>query len=270
VSQQTTTHSFDELARALASGTLSRGKALRLMGGLLVGSALGFLPGVAWADDDDDDRCPQGQTRCGERCVNLRFNERHCGSCRNRCRSNQTCCNGRCVNLQRNERHCGRCFNRCDEGEQCVEGRCGGGDPICTPPCSPPCTCVERADGTGTACVDCSSTGCQDVSSCDACTAAGRICFGPGPTFGCGNPCQSCIPPSAILCDFGDANSCAGGLAGGCTCVPEASGGGLAFCSSGSTATPCSTSCDCPAGQFCQPSGAEGLCVVAAEMCPRV
>jgi Stigma-specific protein, Stig1 len=116
--------SFDELARGLASGSLSRRKALRLMGGLLVGGALASVPGVAWADDD---RCPEGQTRCGDRCVNLKTNERHCGSCRNRCRSNQTCCNGNCVNLQRSERHCGRCGNRCPEGSECVGGTCSAG-----------------------------------------------------------------------------------------------------------------------------------------------
>src|SRR5919107_1109369 len=39
----------DELTRGLASGTLSRGKALRLMGAALVGGTLASLPGVAWA-----------------------------------------------------------------------------------------------------------------------------------------------------------------------------------------------------------------------------
>jgi hypothetical protein len=118
-----TGRSFDELARELASGTLSRGKALRLMGAALVGGALASLPGAAWAND----RCSQGQTRCGDRCVNLQKNENHCGSCSNRCGSNQTCCNGRCVNLQRNERHCGSCSIRCSEGSECVEGVCQGG-----------------------------------------------------------------------------------------------------------------------------------------------
>jgi hypothetical protein len=42
-------HSFDELTRGLASGTLSRGKALRLMGAALVGGALASIPGIAWA-----------------------------------------------------------------------------------------------------------------------------------------------------------------------------------------------------------------------------
>jgi hypothetical protein len=54
--------SLDELAKGLANGTLSRGKALRLVGGALLGAALASVPGVAWADD----RCPEGQTRCGE------------------------------------------------------------------------------------------------------------------------------------------------------------------------------------------------------------
>src|SRR3712207_3314940 len=63
--------SFDELARGLATGTISRRKALRLMSGLLVGGALGSIPGIALADD----RCSEGQTRCGDRCVNLKRNE---------------------------------------------------------------------------------------------------------------------------------------------------------------------------------------------------
>jgi hypothetical protein len=41
--------SFDELASGLASGTLSRRRVLRLMGGALVGSALASIPGMAWA-----------------------------------------------------------------------------------------------------------------------------------------------------------------------------------------------------------------------------
>ena len=156
MSQQTTNRSFDELARALANGSLSRGKALRLMGGLLVGSALGSLPGVAWADDD---RCSEGQTRCGDRCVNL----------------------------QRNERHCGRCFNRCDEGEECVDGVCGGGEPTCTPSsCPSKCACKDLVTG-GQACVD--PVG-EPVSTCEQCPTA-TFCVAtldPG-TFECHGPC---------------------------------------------------------------------------------
>src|SRR5918995_503304 len=159
VSQQTTNRSFDELAKGLATGTLSRGKAIRWMGGALLGAALASVPGVAWADDcrrlgrecrrdsqccsrncirRGDDKvcgCPTGQARCNDRCVNLKRNERHCGSCSNRCRSTQTCCKGRCVNLQKNERHCGRCGHRCAEGQECEGGVCQGGCPIGTTPC---------------------------------------------------------------------------------------------------------------------------------------
>ena len=43
--------SFDELARGLASGEVSRSKALRLMGAALVGGALASVPRVAAAQD---------------------------------------------------------------------------------------------------------------------------------------------------------------------------------------------------------------------------
>jgi len=135
MARETRERSFDELARELASGTLSRRKALRLMGAALVGGGLAALPGVALADN----RCPEGQTRCGDRCVNLRTNERHCGSCGNRCRSNQTCCGGRCVNLQTNERHCGSCGNRCAAGRECVNGVCQG-ESVCSPPIGGSCS----------------------------------------------------------------------------------------------------------------------------------
>jgi hypothetical protein len=51
MSPEATERSFDELARGLASGTLSRGKAIRWMGGALLGAALASFPGVAWAND---------------------------------------------------------------------------------------------------------------------------------------------------------------------------------------------------------------------------
>jgi hypothetical protein len=41
--------SFDGVARGLADETISRRKALRMLGGALLGSALASIPGVAWA-----------------------------------------------------------------------------------------------------------------------------------------------------------------------------------------------------------------------------
>jgi hypothetical protein len=47
--ERTGASSFDALASGLASGDVSRGKALRLMGAALVGGLLASLPGIAQA-----------------------------------------------------------------------------------------------------------------------------------------------------------------------------------------------------------------------------
>jgi hypothetical protein len=66
--------SFDALTSGLASGTLSRRKALKLLGAaLLGGAALASTPGVALARP-----CSAGRTRCGNQC----------------CTSNQACLKG--------------------------------------------------------------------------------------------------------------------------------------------------------------------------------
>src|SRR5688500_15788761 len=124
---QTTQSSLDELAKGLATGTLSRGKAIRWMGGALLGTALASIPGVAWADDCRrlGRECRRDSQCCSRNCVR-RGDDKVCA-----CPQGRTRCGDRCVNLDRNERHCGRCFNRCAEGEQCVDGVCGGGEPIC-------------------------------------------------------------------------------------------------------------------------------------------
>jgi hypothetical protein len=49
--------SFDELARELAAGTVSRRKALRLMGAALVGGALASFPGAVWAARGGNSAC---------------------------------------------------------------------------------------------------------------------------------------------------------------------------------------------------------------------
>jgi hypothetical protein len=193
------------------------------MGGLLVGGTLGSLPGVAWADDDD--RCSEGQTRCGDRCVNLKRNERHCGSCRNRCRSNQTCCNGNCVNLQRNERHCGRCGKRCAEGQECVGGVCGGG-------------CVSNGGA------------CDSGSQCCSGNCKSGMCV------------ESCIPPNAIPCDpFNPTAACGPGGPGGCSCGLEGPSR-QNYCVLNTTVSQeCTSSCDCPTGQLCLAPDGTFFCI---------
>jgi hypothetical protein len=52
--------SFDQLARGLASGSISRGKAIRLMSAALLGGTLASMPGVALADDE----CKRDGKKC--------------------------------------------------------------------------------------------------------------------------------------------------------------------------------------------------------------
>jgi len=49
MTEETRESSFDALAKGMASGTVSRGKALRLMGAALVGGTLASVPGIASA-----------------------------------------------------------------------------------------------------------------------------------------------------------------------------------------------------------------------------
>jgi hypothetical protein len=77
MARETRESSLDELAKGLASGTVSRGKALRWMGGALVGAAVASVPGGAWAvSSNEQSACvafcnqvfPLGRRR--RRCIN--------------------------------------------------------------------------------------------------------------------------------------------------------------------------------------------------------
>jgi hypothetical protein len=230
VSQQTTNRSLDELAKGLATGTLSRGKAIRWMGGAILGAALASFPGVAWANDCRrlGRECRRDSQCCSRNCIR-RGDDKVCG-----CPEGQDRCNDRCVNLQRNENHCGRCGKRCAEGEECVNGRCqsGGcpgtplteGDCNCASICpdqipttvtcqdNPDCTCLKTAEGTGF----CAGPGpgpCQVIPTCstsDDCE--------PGLTCVVNTCCESpiCLPPCTPTCAqngsicTGDSECCSG------------------------------------------------------------
>jgi hypothetical protein len=132
-------HSFDELARGLATGSVSRRRALKLMGGALLGGMLASIPGVAVSQTSPPTEtpaqagsagCPEGLVRCigpsgrGE-CVDVTNNPLHCGTCGAQCGIATAPGMGRC------------CFN----------GVCY--KPIDAPPgavclCSPGGTCPEE------------------------------------------------------------------------------------------------------------------------------
>jgi hypothetical protein len=233
VSQQTTNRSFDELAKGLATGTLSRGKAIRWMGGALLGAALASVPGLAWANDcrrlgrecrrdaqccsrncvrRGDDKvcaCPEGKRRCNDRCVNLKTNERHCGSCSNPCAEGAECVNGICL-CPDSRPQCGTGTSAtcCAAGQECVDGVCQGscppertltegdcncvfvcGDPFPSPATcqdNPNCLCWETTEGTGFCGGDgdCSQTctssdQCPSGWKCVPNTCCGTVCIAP-------------------------------------------------------------------------------------------
>ena len=91
--------SFDELSRGLASGTLSRGKALKLMGAALVGGALGSLGGVAAADEECkplNKKCRKNHQCCSNKCEGGKCAPA-CTATGGTCGSNADCCSGFCV-----------------------------------------------------------------------------------------------------------------------------------------------------------------------------
>jgi hypothetical protein len=83
---------FDDLARGLADGSLTRGKALRLMGAALVGGTLGSLGIDGEASADQCKRtgkvCKKDKQCCSGACVG--------GTCA-ACASGQVLCGGSCV-----------------------------------------------------------------------------------------------------------------------------------------------------------------------------
>ena len=126
--------SFDELAKGLASGTISRRRVLRLMGSAIVGTVLASVSGVAWAAPPEGRGrpCSKGEKKCGDTCcsspedlccrgvcTNVVFDRFNCGRCGNECAAGEGCCGERCVPLN-TEQNCGGCNNACLDTEQCV------------------------------------------------------------------------------------------------------------------------------------------------------
>ena len=126
--------SFDELAKGLASGTISRRRVLRLMGSAIVGTVLASISGVAWAAPPEDRGrpCPKGAIKCRDTCcsspedlccrgvcTNVVFDRFNCGRCGNECAVGEGCCGGRCVPLNTRQ-NCGGCGSACLVTEQCV------------------------------------------------------------------------------------------------------------------------------------------------------
>ena len=180
--QEARDHSFDELTRGLASGSISRGKALRLMGAALVGGALGSVGiGEAGADDckRNGKRCKKDTQCCSGNCVNAPT-----GTCA-ACPSGQVLCNGNCVSNSCLA-NSGQVFNsstcqcECPSGKvllsngTCATTGCGTDPSVCSACANP--TCSPEISGVGAFCREVGSLSglCTTTSDCPT----GRFCLG--------------------------------------------------------------------------------------------
>src|SRR5919112_1808781 len=173
MARETRESPFDELSRGLASGNLSRGKALKLMGAALLGGTLASLGGVAAADEE-------------------------CKPTGKKCRKNSQCCSGTCG---ASSRTCclpefnpagGIPFSSCTSGTQCCSGNCipaGGRGPVCAGTNSIVCQCQFGTFST------CSSVDCSDATAldqfCNQQCSSGGGSAGPG-THVCRT--NGCVP----------------------------------------------------------------------------
>jgi hypothetical protein len=147
----TTERSFDELASGLADGTLTRGRALRLMGAALVGGALASL-GIGEASADDckrnGKRCKKDTQCCSGNCDSVSGTcadaPPTCGSVGAPCDSNTDCCDGNCDSSGFCLPPTGQTLIHCDcrDGSRvsrCLSVDCNDPDTLsslCTPLCA--------------------------------------------------------------------------------------------------------------------------------------
>ena len=221
---------FDDLARGLADGTLTRGKALRLMGAAVLGASLGSLSGaaagggVAWADDDDDckprgRRCKRNRQCCSKNCIeNPSGSGKVCG-----CPTTKTPCGGRCVtNCTPPKVLDANCQCVCESGQvecsngSCVSNSCPDGQSLNTTTCQ--CECPPGQVLCNGSCVSnsCSEGQIFDPSRCTCvaqclpeggtCTADEQCCVG---LTCCGTPLR-CARPYPFNCTEG--SQCCSGI----------------------------------------------------------
>jgi len=121
--------------------------------------------------------CPDGQARCGERCVALASDPEHCGVCGRACPSGAcrqggcvesdacdegiTRCGARCVDTRTSAAHCGACGRDCARTPG-SDGACAAGRCRCAP---------GRADCDGDPANGCETSTDDDPAHCSACGA---------------------------------------------------------------------------------------------------
>jgi hypothetical protein len=241
---------FDELSRRLAEKT-SRGRALKLFGGALVGTFVGA--GSASAGGP-----PQ----------------KHCKFARYSCRRNIDCCSNNCCN-----RIC------CDDGMTCCGGeciRCPAGQTVDPNTCecvggTPGPVCGNGVCESGESCTSCP----QDCGDCPP-TCPNGVCDAGETCQTCPEDCGPCPPECGDgFCDQGAGETCAN-CPQDCGQCPPQCGDGFCDQGAGETCANCPQDCgQCPgfcgdgncdqfAGEDCFNCPADccpGMCPAGSDFC---
>jgi hypothetical protein len=201
--------SFDELAKGLSNGTLSRGKALKLLGGAFFGAALmPLFPQQAQAlTRRQRRRCRrQGGTVCSS---GTRASEVCCPS-GTTCLAGPTCCPSTQV--------CGSAC--CQSAQSCVNGTCCPSTQVCGSACCQSGeTCVATCPPSG----DCFigddgdnlvRTCCPEAQVCNSpFSISDRICCNPGDICLNGRCYSEPPPPVECVNQVGETVTCEPGYA---------------------------------------------------------
>jgi hypothetical protein len=208
MSEEARGRSFDELAKGLASGEVSRRKALKMMGAALLGGTLASVPGMAWAASNPKRcgslrvcpgdtvclqkgknpqcGCPSGTQLCGtNQCVDTKTDPSNCGSCGNACAAGQSCQRGQCV-VSCGSGTCPAAYPQCCQGI---------GDSAGVITCCPPpefSTCTHQPGGLPI---------CGQVGQCGVstiCSSPTQCCEGTGTFAGAGVCCNPAIGESCV------------------------------------------------------------------------
>jgi Stigma-specific protein, Stig1 len=231
--------SFDELAKGLASGEVSRGKALRLMGAALVGGALVAIPGVAFArtprtPPTGKGGCPQGRTLCRGKCYDLQTSSENCGQCGNVCSAGQVCQGGTCLGAR---------GALCSSNSQCASGLYCSTGGTCEP-CGPTTCATGCCDANGVCQPGTSNTACGGGGfPCRVCNTTRDVCAAGGcePLCGPATCPNGCCETSTNTCLPGNIDAACG--YGGEVCFQCDTTSG-SFCTTSTTAAGTTRFCD--------------------------
>ncbi|MDX6587509.1 MAG: large repetitive protein [Solirubrobacterales bacterium] len=197
---------LDDLARDLASGTISRRTALRRLAAGALGIGLAAAPS-ALADELERGNCPKSR-RCGKKCC---AKGAKCKNGKCKCKSGLTKCDKKCVDLFTSADHCGACGEACEAGETCLEGECSE------------CTTAEECPAPGEECfvAACNAGNCEsEPAAPNTPCGSNGLCDGSGSCIE--NFCGNGVIDTGEQCDGLDLN--------GATCVSQGFTGGTLAC----------------------------------------